>query len=130
MYMQAKRLMDVLEDRFGVPREFAAPLLPMLERVASRDPSSEEWLGVLEGIAGAYRVSGASGISVPPREEGPEREEGQDEAAEGEVDEVCGLMRQFSDELRKLDESLKVLTAYLERVHQQLHPSLGSRLLH
>ena len=124
MYMQAKRLMDVLEDRFGVPREFAAPLLPMLERVASRDPSSEEWLGVLEGIAGAYRVSGASGVSVPPREEG------QDEAAEGEVDEVCGLMRQFSDELRKLDESLKVLTAYLERVHQQLHPSLGSRLLH
>ncbi len=119
--------MDVLEDRFGVPREFAAPLLPMLERVASRDPSSEEWLGVLEGIAGAYRVSGASGVSgfsVPPREAG------QDEAAEGEVDEVCGLMRQFSGELRKLDESLKVLTAYLERVHQQLHPSLGSRLLH
>ncbi len=113
--------MDVLEDRFGVPREFAAPLLPMLERVASRDPSSEEWLGVLEGIAGAYRVSGVSGFSVPSRDEG------QDEAAEGEVD---GLMRQFSGELRKLDESLKVLTAYLERVHQQLHPSLGSRLLH
>lgn len=124
--MQANKLMEVLEDRFGVPREFAAPLLPMLERLAYQDPSSEEWLAVLKGIALAYRSSVAAEAEDPqdgPLPPGPIR-------AEAGVAEVCGLMNQFSSELRKLDESLKVLTAYLERVHQQLHPSLGSRLLH
>lgn len=106
--MQTKKLMEMLEDRYGVPREFATPLIPMLERVASQEPSLDEWTLVLGGVARAYRAS----------------------QGEGDVDEVCGLMNQFSSELRKLDESLKVLSVYLERVRHQLHPSLGSRLIH
>jgi len=103
--------MEVLEDRFGVPREFATPLIPMLERVASQGPSSDEcteWTAVLGGVARAYRAA----------------------QVENEFDQVSGLMQQFSAELCKLEESMKVLAAYLERVRQQLHPSLGSRLIH
>jgi len=110
--MQTEKLMETLETRFGVPREFATPLIPVLERVASQQPSSAEWTAVLGGVARAYRAS-----------------QGEEDKG-GEVDEVCGLMNQFAGELKKLDESLKVLSVYLERVHQQLHPSLGSRLLH
>ena len=106
--MQTEKLMKVLEDRFGVPRGFATPLIPMLERVASQEPSSEEWTLVLGGVARAYRAS----------------------QGDSELDQVSGLMRQFSGELRKLEESMKVLSAYLDRVRQQLHPSLGSRLIH
>ena len=106
--MQTKKLIDMLEDRYGVPREFATPLIPMLERVALQEPSIDEWTLVLGGVARAYRAS----------------------QGESDVGEVCGLMTQFSSELRKLDESLKVLSVYLERVHQQLHPSLGSRIVH
>ena len=104
--------METLETRFGVPREFATPLLPVLERVASQQPSSAEWSAVLCGVARAYRASRSDGDR------------------DAEVDEVRGLMNQFAGELRKLDESLKVLSVYLDRVHQHLHPSLGSRLLH
>ena len=110
--MQSEKLMETLETRFGVPREFAMPLLPVLERVASQQPSSAEWSVVLSGVARAYRASRSDG----------------DRGAE--IDELCGLMSQFAGELGKLDESLKVLSVYLERVHQRLHPSLGSRLLH
>lgn len=106
--METKKLMDMLEERYGVPREFAVPLIPMLERVASQEPSLDEWTLVLGGVARAYRAS----------------------QGESDVEEVSGLMGQFSSELRKLDESLKVLSVYLERVQQQLHPSLGSRLIH
>lgn len=106
--MQTEKLVRVLEDRFGVPREFATPLIPMLERVAAQGPSSNEWTLVLGGVARAYRAS----------------------QGDGELVEVSGLMQQFSTELRKLEESMKVLSAYLDRVRQQLHPSLGSRLIH
>lgn len=112
--MQTDKLMEMLEERFGVPRDFAIPLMPMLERVALQEPSTEEWMLVLGGVARAYRASQGEG-------------EGQ---GDGEIGEVSGLMTQFSSELRKLDESLKVLSVYLERVRQQLHPSLGSRLIH
>jgi hypothetical protein len=106
--MLAEKLMEVLEDRFGVPREFATPLIPMLERVASQGPSSDEWTAVLAGVARAYRAA----------------------QGENEFDQVSGLMQQFSAELCKLEESMKVLAAYLDRVRQQLHPSLGSHLIH
>ncbi len=106
--MQTEKLVEMLEDRFGVPRAFATPLIPMLERVASQEPSSDEWTLVLGGVARAYRAS----------------------QGESELGQVSGLMQQFSAELRKLEESMKVLSAYLDRVRQQLHPSLGSRLIH
>ncbi len=105
--MQTEKLMATLETRFGVPREFATPLLPVLARVASQQPTSAEWSVLLSGVARAYRASRSEG---------------------GEVDAMYELLNRFAAELRKLDESLKVLSVYLERVH--LHPSLGSRLLH
>jgi hypothetical protein len=106
--MQTKKFMETLEDHYGVPREFAIPLIPMLERVAAQEPSADEWTLVLGGVARAYRAS----------------------QGESELDEACGLIGQFSAELKKLDESLKVLTVYLERVRHHLHPSLGSRIVH
>ena len=35
--------MQVLEERFGVRREFAGHLMPLFEKLAAQQPSVEEW---------------------------------------------------------------------------------------
>ena len=110
--MEAKKVLETLEARFGVPPEFAGPLMPMLDRLAAQRPTAAEWQSVLRAVAEAYRASRG------------------EEAGEESVAEVCNLMGQFASELRKLEESLKVLGVYLERVRQQTAPAPLSRTLH
>jgi hypothetical protein len=107
--MSPRDLMRLLYERFGVRPEFSRPLLPVLERMAEGDPSPEEWESLLRGIGEAWRA--CERVQVDAR------------------DEVAVLMRDFLSELKKIDESLKVLGAYVDRIRMRLqHPS--ARLLH
>ena len=90
-----------LERRFGVRAEFSRCLIPLLEPLvrAASDASTRE--SILHAVAAAYR---STGVDRTPSER----------AAELQL--LCG---QFVTELRKMDESLKVLSVVLQRVRQQ-----------
>jgi hypothetical protein len=104
----AKKLADDLEHRFGIDTIFVQHLRPVLERFAASRPSHEERERVLSGIAAAYRL----------------RAPIDGDAAE----ELAILVADFSTELLKIDESMKVLSAYLDRVQEQL--ASPGRLVH
>ena len=110
----ARKWMQELEKRYGIRPEFAGHLLPLLEHVAARQPSVEEWERLLNGVAAAYRA----GRSGEQRKQ-PENELGI-------------LVSQFNDELRKVDESLKVLGVYLERLRERANAPQAptERVLH
>ncbi len=100
----ARMWLQVLEERYGVGREFAGHLLPMLERLAGQKPTIDEWDQMFHGVAAAYRT-------------------GRRNARSSEAHHEAGvLVDEFSDELRKLEESLKVIGACLERLRQQVIP--------
>jgi hypothetical protein len=109
----AKKWRQVLEERYGVRPEFAGHLLPLLERVAVQQPTVEEWEQLLHGVAAAYRAGRPAG------------------RAPGSEDEARALTDQFLGELRKIEESLKVLDVYLERLRQRTkRPRQQVRVLH
>ena len=110
MSPQARKCVQLLESRFGVAPDFAAHLLPILECCVEQGLPRERWERILSGVAAAYRSS--------------------NEVEIGHVDEVRGLLSQFVTEMQKLDENLKVLGVYLERVHQRLQKPTARRLLH
>jgi hypothetical protein len=101
-----------LERRFGVRAEFARCLLPLLEPLirGCEDASVRE--SILHAVAAAYR-------STAP-EPGPG-----DRGTELQL--LCG---QFLSELRKMDESLKVLSVVLQRVRQQMARGASPDPLH
>ncbi len=113
MSLFSKKLIQVLEDRFQVSREFSAHLLPIFERFAERRPTPAEWEDVLGRVAAAYHSSTS---------------EGQIEA--GCAGEAGALIGQFLDELKKMDESLKVLGVYLQRLRQHLDKADAGRVIH
>jgi len=105
MSPEAKRWLYVLEVRFGVGPEFSSHLLPVLEQLAAQQPSAEEGERILKGVAAAY-------LSCQ-------------QLQTDSVDEARVLLTQFVTELKKLDETLKVLSVYLERVRERIkHPTL------
>jgi hypothetical protein len=104
-----RKLEDVLAGRFGVGREFTAHLMPLLEAVARGRPAAEDWERALAAVAAAYRS----------------RSEEHDA-----LEETRGLIRQFVTELKRMDESLKVLGVYLERLRDTLTSATHSRTLH
>lgn len=114
MSSATKKWRRLLEERFGVQSEFAEHLTPLLERIEALEPSSEEREELLHGVAAAYR----STRSLRRR-----RRAGSD---------VRVLVEEFQGELRKMDESLKVMKVYLERLQQRMRlPNTpGERLLH
>ena len=97
-----RKWLQVLEERYGVRREFAGHLMPLLERLSQQQPSVEEWDRLLHGVAAAYRTGAA---------DAPEGGSGAEAGA---------LVEQFCDEMRKMDESLKVLTACLQRLEREV----------
>lgn len=101
-----------LERRFGVRAEFARCLLPLLEPLVRSCEDASERESILHAVAAAYRTT------TP--EPGPA-----DRAME--LDLLCG---QFLSELRKMDESLKVLHVVLQRVRQQMARSPSPDPLH
>lgn len=97
----AKKWLRALEQQHGVRPEFAGHLQPIFERLAAQEPTVEEWNRLLHGLAAAYRSSHSA---RPPQS----------------VTEVRALVRQFAAELKKIDESLKVMGVCLDRLHQRV----------
>ena len=94
-----------LEDR-GVPRSFARPLA---ERLAASEPTDEAYEGLLTGAVLAYTVHHQSLLGL--------------EKSASDLGEIQRLMTDFSQELRKLDEALEVLAAYVVRMKSQTEGS-------
>ncbi len=101
------RIRGDLESR-GVAPEFSTPVARRLSAIAS-DLSDEEYDAVLEGVATAYGVHCQSS----------------DDAAD-EVRDICELerlMEGFTGELKKLEEGLQILSAYVVRMSARTTPN-------
>ena len=96
----SKKLMQILETRFGVGPEFSDHLAPLLEYFASKQPSAEECEELLVNLASAYQASRRAGLQS--------------------FQEANVLVSQVTSEFKKMDESLKVLSVYLERLRYSL----------
>ncbi len=92
-----------LEER-GVGGAFSAPVAERLEEVAV-DLSSSEYSAVLEGVAAAYDVyrEDCEALAHSSRD----------------IDEIQRLMQGFAGELRKLEEGLRIVSAYVLRMHSK-----------
>ena len=106
----SKKLVQILEARFGVGHEFSDHLAPLLESFGARQPSAEECEELLVNLASAYQASRRVGLQF--------------------VDEVNVLVGQVVSELRKMDESLKVLGVCLVRLRQQMKVPSRPPMLH
>jgi hypothetical protein len=102
------RIREDLERR-GVSAEFSGSVSTRLETLASKLSSSEYAL-VLESVEAAY---------------GAHRD---DQDRSGRVDEIeiQHMVQDFAVELKKLDEGLRVLSAYLLRIRQRTSSRKGS----
>jgi hypothetical protein len=110
MSRSTRKMREVLQEDYGVDPGFTDPLVPLLERFAEAAPSPQEWQDLVQGLVAAYRASQKS--SPEPREE------------------VNVLLHDAGAELRKLDESLKVLRVYLLRIQRTLKREFFHRVLH
>jgi len=108
MARSAEKLLALLEERLGSRPELSDPLRDLLGRVAAGALDPSEWDALLRGVAEAYRAGHQAGVEAR--------------------DEVHVLASEVGTELRKIDESLKVLGVYLERIRSRLRPPT-SRLL-
>ena len=106
-----KKLIGLLEARYGVEGDFSDHLVPFLDRFVAEEPSAEEYDQMLRAIAAAYRSCAPSGEGEP-------------------LDEVRDLVSGFVTEMKKLDETLKVLSAYLDRVRTRLYRDSPRRTVH
>ena len=104
-----RKLEEVLAEKFGVSQEFTAHLAPLFECYGRQRPSAREWEALLGSVAAAYHSRSEEFESI---------------------DETRILIRQFVSELKAMDESIKVLGVYLERVRQSLQDSPSSRTIH
>jgi hypothetical protein len=105
-----RKIVELLEGRYGVSPAFAEQFVPVFEQVAQNRPTSEDWEALMECLASAYRT-------LPQVEDKT--------LAEAQV-----LVGQFVSELKKIDESLKVVGVFLERLRSQLGAPDEERTLH
>ena len=89
-----------LESR-GVGLEFARPVAERLGAIAS-DLTRREYHAILDGVVAAYRVHDSVGGALPEEAD--------------VIHEIQGLMTGFIGELRKLEEGLQILSAYVTRM--------------
>lgn len=108
----AERIRADLEKR-GVAAEFSQALSRRLESVLVGLPP-EAYEALLAGVALAWREGRPAECAALP--------------SRVELDEMQRLMGDFAGELRKLDEALELLTAYLTRMRAQA--PAGDRTLH
>jgi hypothetical protein len=101
-----------LERRYGVRPDFSRRLLPLLRSAAARSPTTAEWSAVLLVVADAYGTAVAADAQAPA------------------VDETLRMLSLFNAELRKMDESLKVLSACLARVRTRVRRSVPGEPAH
>ena len=111
MTKKTRELMRVLSEEFGVDADFAEQLTPLLDLCAEHQDTAEGRAAILGCVAGAFRRS-------------------QGVATTGVREEVGVLIREFRAELRKVDESLKVLLAFLSRIRKHVDPPPSSRTVH
>ena len=107
----ATQLASELEAR-GVAAEFAAPVA---ERLAQGDELRGRRLdAVLAGVTAAYA---AHQLDYEVLEESARN-----------IDEIERLMAGFAGELRKLEEGLRVVSAYVLRMHDKASSAVGKRV--
>jgi hypothetical protein len=99
----AARIRADLEQR-GVAREFSQTVSDHLEPFTD-DLAPEAYEAVLSGVAIAWSARHGTPAGAPP--------------SRAELDEMQRLMGEFAGELRKLDEALELLAAYLTRMRTQ-----------
>lgn len=111
MSPEVQKWLAVLRRDYGIADETAAHLSPVLERMARLRPSDDEWAYLVHALASAQRSAASS-------ERRSRRE-------------TRVLVDSFLTELRKMDESLKVLGVFLERLRQRVDSvTPPARVLH
>jgi hypothetical protein len=105
-----RKIVELLEGRYGVSPAFAEQFVPVFEQVAQSRPSSDDWEALMACLASAYR-------SLAQEEDKT-------------ISEAQVLVGQFVSELQKIDESLKVIGVFLERLRVQLGAPQVLRTLH
>ncbi len=108
-----QRIRADLENK-GVSPGFSEPLAQRLERLRS-EPGSETYAAALEGAVAAYDAY-----------------RGESELAEDrshDVEEIQRLMQGFAGELLKLEEGLRIISAYVLRMHNKATRD-GGGILH
>lgn len=98
-------------ERLGVARTVSGVVSERLAAIAA-DLTPAEYAVVLESVAAAHGA---------PSD--------QTRTQQGSAVEIQRLIQDFASELRKLDEGLLVLTAYLVRLRDRAAP-MSTRLLH
>jgi hypothetical protein len=106
-----KKWLRVLESKFRVGSDFSTHLEPLLRHLDAQKLNDDQLKEILCGIAAAYRSCEHS-------------------SENDSLGEVRVLLGQFVTEMKKLDETLKVLSVYLERVRQRIHRPTPGRTLH
>lgn len=112
----SKKWLEELEARFGITPEVAGHLRPVLERLAAQPLSGPDRESMLQGVAAAVQSARGQAEPTLPTLRTPS--------------EVNGLLDQFTSELQKMDETLKVLSVYLERLNERLIEGDEVRVLH
>jgi hypothetical protein len=105
-----RKIVELLETKYGVTAAFAEQFVPVFETMARSRPSSDDWDALMECLAAAYRA-------LPPVEDKT-------------LHDVQLMLGQFVTELQKIDESMKVLSVYLERMRDQLGAPDLTRTVH
>jgi hypothetical protein len=106
------RIREDLERR-GVPADFSGSISTRLVEIAG-DLSAAEYEAVLEGVAAAYGV----------------HRERENRSARAESREIHRLVQDFAVELKKLDEGLRILSAYLVRMRERSRRRSSGLVLH
>jgi hypothetical protein len=100
-------------ESLGVSRAFSSPVAERL--VATRPvPGSEVYLAALHGAATAYGVYREDCVAL--------------EDSSRDIDEIQRLMHGFAGELRKLEEGLRIVNAYVLRMHDRATRDRGGTL--
>lgn len=100
---RSEQIRSDLESR-GVAPELSLPAARRLSAIAP-DLSPKEYGAVLDGVAAAY-LQPCEGQVQPV----------------GEVGEIQRLMEGFTGELRKIEEGLQILSAYVVRMENRSSP--------
>ena len=99
--------------RRGVASEFSGSVSARLAEIAG-DLSAAEYAAVLEGVAAAYGV----------------HRQCEGRSARAESGEIHRLVQDFAVELKKLDEGLRILSAYLVRIRERSKSRSSGLVLH
>ncbi len=102
-------------ERLGVTEDLRDALCRRLEPIAST-LSDDAYQAALAGIAAAHDVHRVGEAAL--------------ERSMGDLREIQRLLGAFSDEMRKLDEALRVLSTYVQRMQTKSSAPQRPRTMH